>query len=171
MKVIYTGEDMPNTITKSLFMAGGSKRPGQEDMTSWRSEALFLLNAKGFDGTVFCPEPKDGKFNKDFNYNNQIEWEEEGLTKSNCILFWFARDLSLGKDGRVKLGCLISNIEWGVWCNSGKVVLGAPDNADKMGYIKYYAKKYNVPTSNSLSGTIDNALIMIDGRSYIDLYY
>jgi hypothetical protein len=51
-----------------------------------------------------------------------------------------------------------TNIEWGKWYESGKVVLGYPDNAEKMSYLKYCADKNNVPVSNNLLDTLKNAL-------------
>ena len=108
MDIIYTGEDMPDTITKSIFLAGPSLRPGQEkEMSSWRNDALEILRDKGFDGVIFCPENRDGKFGKDFDYDDQIEWEEKYLNVADCIVFWVPRDLSIDKNGDLKLPALM----------------------------------------------------------------
>lgn len=160
MDIIYTGEDMPDTIKKSIFLAGPSLRPGQEkEMDSWRKDAIQILNDIGFDGVIFCPEPRDFKFSsKEFSYDDQIEWEEKYLNIADCIVFWVPRDLSLDKEGSFKLPAFTTNIEYGAWSESGKIVLGYPDKAPKMSYMDYYAKKYNVPISNSLTDTLNNAL-------------
>jgi len=177
MEVIYTGEEVPNTLIKSLFLAGGSRRPNQIDQDSWRADALKILEDAGFDGTVFCPEPRDMKFDKDFNYDNQIEWEEKCLNIADCILFWIPRDLSLDDKGHIKLGCLTTNIEWGKWEKSGKVVYGAPPKADKNRYIDYYADKLNIGKCTTLTETLGKAIDFIgegaeriDGERFVPLF-
>lgn len=170
MHIVYTGEEMPYKFTKSIFLAGPSLRPGQDkEMESWRKDALQILEDKGFDGVVFCPENRGFKSHKDFNYDDQIEWEDKHLNVADCILFWVPRDLSLDKDGNLKLPAMTTNIEWGTWASSGKVVLGAPEDAEKVTYLKFYAEKYNVPFGSTLTETIDDALEMIgDGAERVN---
>ena len=178
MQTIYTSEDVPNTITKSIFLAGPSLRPGQEkEMDSWRKDALKILEDKGFDGTVFCPENKGFGFPDSFDYDDQIEWEEKCLNIADCIVFWVPRDLSVDDKGTIKLAALTTNIEWGAWADSGKVVFGAPEEAEKVRYLKYYANKYNVPTGDTLTETLENAMEMIgegaertDGECFVPLF-
>ena len=73
---------MPNTINKSVFLAGPSSRPGQ-DIESWRNDAIKILDDIGFDGVVFSPEYRemksDPKAHDNFDYDNQVEWEEKYL--------------------------------------------------------------------------------------------
>lgn len=160
--VVYTGEEMPDSFTKSIFLAGPSLRPGQEkEMESWRKDALEILEHKGFDGVVFCPENRDGKFEKDFSYDNQIEWEDKYLNVADCIVFWVPRDLSKDSGGNLKLPAFTTNVEFGSWCDSGKVVWGAPPDADKNTYLEYYAEKYKVPMAESLTETLNNAMEML----------
>ncbi len=162
MHVVYTGEEMPYKFTKSIFLAGPSLRPGQDkEMESWRKDALQILEDKGFDGVVFCPENRGFKSHKDFNYDDQIEWEEKHLNVADCILFWVPRNLELDKQGEPKLPAFTTNIEWGTWADSGKVVFGAPEDAEKVTYLKYYSEKYNVPMGDTLLETIEQAMEMI----------
>lgn len=159
MKVIYTGEEIPEKFSKSLFLAGGSLRPGQEkEMESWRVDAIKHLEDMGYNGLVFCPENRDGKFEKDFSYDNQIAWEEKHLNIADCIVFWVPRNLSLDSDDEPKLPCFTTNIEWGAWADSGKVVLGAPEDAEKMSYLKHYAEEFKVPFSDTLTATLREAM-------------
>jgi 8-oxo-dGTP pyrophosphatase MutT (NUDIX family) len=165
MIIVYTGEEAPDVITKSIFLAGPSLRPGQEDeMVSWRKEALEYLESKDFDGTIFCPETRSGKFDKDFSYDNQIEWEHKHLNMADCILFWVPRDISVDKNGKLKLPAFTTNVEFGAWCNSGKVVFGCPEDLEKRKnkYLKYYADFYKVPGGDTLEETLDAALEMLD---------
>jgi len=165
MQIIYTGEEMPEFFTKSIFLAGPSLRPGQEkDMVSWRKEAIKYLEDKDFDGVVFVPETRSGKFEKDFSYDNQIEWEHKYLNVADCILFWVPRDISVDEKGRLKLPAFTTNVEWGAWADSGKVVFGCPSDLEKRKnkYLQFYADFYKVPSADTLEATMDHALEMLD---------
>jgi len=173
MQVIYAGEELPNKITKSLFLAGGS--PRNKEVKSWRPDALQILRDIGFDGTVFIPEGPNGEFKLD--YDDQVNWEEKFLSIADVILFWLPRDLSLDTNGQPKMACLTSNVEWGVWQDSGKVVFGAPKEAEKVSYLKHYAEKYNAPISDTLTDTLRSAMDKLGegaersgGERYIPLF-
>ena len=162
MEIVYTHEEMPESFTKSIFLAGPSLRPGQEEeMDSWRKDALKYLEDQEFDGVVFVPENRDGKFEKDFSYDNQIEWEEKYLNVADCIVFWIPRDISTDEKGNLKLPAFTTNVEWGAWADSGKVVFGAPKDADKTDYLKFYAEKYKASVSDTLESTLDSAMEML----------
>lgn len=179
MEIVYTGEEMPEKFTKSIFLAGPSRRPDQEELESWRNDALDILRDKGYDGVVFCPETRDGKFSENFDYDDQIAWEHKHFNVADCILFWVPRDLSLDKKGKMKLPAFTTNAEWGCWCDSGKVVFGCPPDIEKRKnkYLKYYADFYKVPSGDTLTETIDAALEMLDegaersdGERYVPLF-
>lgn len=162
MQIIYTGEEIPENITKSIFLAGPSLRPNQlGQVEQWREDAYQILNDIGFDGVIFSPENRDNKFLENFDYDDQVEWEDKCLNLADCIVFWVPRDLSKDKDGNPKLPAFTTNVEWGAWCESGKVVFGSPKGADKIRYLEYYADLYKAPTANSLTETLRNALEMI----------
>lgn len=174
MEVIYAYEKMPEKVTKSLFLAGPTPR-NSEEVSSWRPDALKILEDKGYDGVVYIPEPRDGKFSKD--YDAQVAWEEEHLNAADCIVFWVPRDLSPDTNGFPKMAALTTNVEWGFWVDSGKVVFGAPEEAEKVTYLKYYAEKCQIPIADTLTETLDNALEMLgngaareDGARYVPLF-
>lgn len=166
MQLVYALEELPNTITKSIFLAGPT--PRNDDGNPWRIEAIKELERQGFDGVVFIPEPRDGSWHRE--YDRQVGWEDTCLNVADCIVFWVPRDLET-------IPAFTTNIEWGYWVTSGKVVLGYPAGTPKMTYMQYYANKLNIPVFESLSETLHNAIDRIKpealrtgGERYVPLY-
>ncbi len=150
MHIIYAFENAPERYTRSVFLAGPT--PRDEQTPSWRPEALRILEELGYDGVVFVPEARDGKWRKD--YDGQVEWEDKHLNMADCILFWVPRELT-------HMPAFTTNDEWGTWKYSGKSVFGAPPDAPKTNYQRYYAKKLAVPSAETLKETIVLALNML----------
>jgi 8-oxo-dGTP pyrophosphatase MutT (NUDIX family) len=162
MQIIYAKENPPYKLTKSIFLAGGTLRKGQEG-ESWRKDALQILRDVGYDGIVFVPETRDGNLDEKFNHSEQVEWEDMALNMADIIVFWVPRDLSLDKSGNLKLPCLTTNVEFGRWESSGKIVLGFPEDAERVSYLKHYADKYDVPVCSTLTETLEAALEQLGG--------
>ena len=143
MNKIYARETLP----KSIFLCGPTPRDAETQ--SWRPEALSLIELNGFDGTVFIPEDRDEK--RAFDYDDQVQWEWEGMSTATIILFWVPRELK-------KMPALVTNVEFGLYIASGKVVFGAPPEAQKIGYLKALANRYNTPVFSTLSATVAAAV-------------
>ena len=150
MKIVYAKESPPKGVRKSIFLAGPT--PRAQDVQSWRPGACKLLKEAGYDGVVFSPEPRNGKWQGE--YTDQVEWEERCLHMADCILFWVPREIE-------KMPAFTTNTEWGVWQNSGKVVFGAPPDAVEVRYQQYYAEKLRVPSCSSLADTVKAAIELI----------
>lgn len=150
MKVVYANEDFPRETEKMIFLAGPT--PREKGVVSWRNEALKILEELGYDGHVFVPEPRGGKWQSD--YYGQIEWEKKGLAMADCIIFWIPRDIEI-------LPGFTTNVEYGMNANSGKIVLGAPIDAPKMRYLRALGKDYSVPQADTLKDTIKKAMEMV----------
>ena len=168
MKIVYALEDFPKEYSKSIFLAGPT--PRDENVVSWRSDAIKALEEAGYDGVVFIPE-QQGKTFKD--YDVQLEWETEGLNRADCILFWVDRQMRTDFE---MIG-LTTNVEFGEWFKSGKVVLGFPRDAPKNTYLEKKFKELQLPVSYTLEDTIKNALDLIgegaerkDGETYVPAY-
>lgn len=154
MHIVYTLEYPPETFDKAIFLAGPT--PRSEKVRSWRPEALRILELLKYDGVVFVPEPRGGQFERDYDANT--DWEERSLHLSDCIVFWVPRNLKT-------MPAFTTNDEWGHWKNSGKVVFGAPSEAQKIRYQRYYANKFFVPHHESLEETLRAALDFIGSGS------
>jgi 8-oxo-dGTP pyrophosphatase MutT (NUDIX family) len=55
-----------------------------------------------------------------------------------------------------------TNVEFGSFVKSGKVVFGAPDSAPGNKYLKHLATKFGVPQESTLQSTVDRVLDILD---------
>ena len=130
----------------SIFLAGHTVRQSTnniDESLSWRPEVIEHLNHLKFNGTVYIPEFSPTRKYNDWTYEKQVLWEIAYLKKCDIILFWIPRKMP-------DLPGLTTNIEFGEWYTSGKVVMGIPDDADKMQYIKTKCMLNNIPVHNTL---------------------
>ena len=125
MRIVYARQPVPDSFSRAIFLAGPT--PRTPEVPSWRPRALELLAARGYDGVVFVPEDADGS--RRFDYSDQVGWETEGLELADVIVFWIPRELDT-------LPGFTTNVEWGMWLNSGKCVLGAPADAPKLRFLR-----------------------------------
>ena len=137
---------------KSIFLAGPT--PREEKVASWRVDAVKKLEELGFDGVVFVPEystwvPKT-------NYVDQANWEREALTEATVILFWIPRRLP-------DMPGFSTNVEFGYWLHSKKVIYGRPDGAPKTKYLDWlYKTDYNEEPFNDLDKLLEYAVEIIN---------
>jgi hypothetical protein len=74
---------------------------------------------------------------------------------ADAIVFWVPRDLAV-------LPAFTTNVEFGLWADSGKAVLGYPSEAAKMGFLRWHADRVNMPTASTLEATLRLALQRLD---------
>ncbi|MFW6008422.1 MAG: nucleoside 2-deoxyribosyltransferase domain-containing protein [archaeon] len=165
MKIIYALDNFPKEYSKSIFLAGPT--PRDNNIKSWRKNAIEILNKLNYDGVVFIPEQKDKVYK---NYIDQVDWETEALNRADCILFWVPRDLEI-------LPGFTTNIEWGMWKNSGKIIMGFPKDTPKTRYIEKQLNDLELPLNNTLEDTIKATIDFIgdgvlrkNGETYVPLY-
>lgn len=140
MKVIYTTQ-YTSIEGYSIFLCGPSARKGQT--LNWRQEALDILASIDFQGTVVIPEPQNGVWRD--NYDDVVQWEEDYLEQVDKIVFWVCRDTENDIKG------LTTNIEFGLYYKTGRVIYGRPDNADNIRNLDWrYTKQYNQPPHDNL---------------------
>ena len=125
---------------KSIFLAGPT--PRKKDIISWRNEAIKILESLGFDGIVYVPEYSSWKPKAD--YVDQAMWERVGLSNADIIAFWIPRHLP-------DMPAFTTNVEFGYWLHTGKVVYGRPNEAEKIKYLDWlYKLDYNEEPIDSL---------------------
>lgn len=147
MKLVYSYQKAPEIYSKSIFLAGPT--PRDAETSSWRPDAIEELRRQGYNGVVFIPEP-EGTAN--FDYDSQVEWEKTHLALADIILFWIPRNLQ-------NMPAFTTNVEFGTWIDSGKVVYGRPDNSPKNRYLDWIYEDHKLGTPhNSLQSTISDAL-------------
>lgn len=114
---------------KSIFLAGPT--PRGENVVSWRTEVCKILDQMGFDGVIYVPEYSTWKPKAD--YVDQAMWERIALTNTTVILFWIPRELP-------DMPAFTTNVEFGYWLHSGKVIYGRPNDASKIKYLDWLYK-------------------------------
>ncbi|GAA2158505.1 MULTISPECIES: nucleoside 2-deoxyribosyltransferase domain-containing protein [Glycomyces] len=152
--VVHANEDPPESWDAAVFLAG--PLPRSVEVPSWGPQAVAYLREQWRqDGrlVVFTPELREGVL---ADYTGQVAWEHRGLNRADVILFWVPRDL-------VTMPAFTTNIEFGTWFDSGKIVLGAPAAAPKNEYLQELAAAAGAPVVDTLDQAVEAALGMIGG--------
>lgn len=144
---------------KSIFLAGPT--PRGENVISWRTEACKILEKIGFDGVVYVPEYSTWKPKED--YVDQAMWERIALTDATVILFWVPRKLP-------DMAAFTTNVEFGYWLHSGKVIYGRPNDASKIKYLDWlyrldYDKNPYENLQSLLEASVELASNLYDEKS------
>lgn len=141
----------------SVFLAGPT--PRDKNTNSWRPDMISALRRLGYDGDILIPEKRGDYLS--YEYETNTKWEVDHLNAAKIILFWIPRQLA-------SMPAFTTNIEFGEFMHSGKVVLSFPKEAEKMQYLAVRAKMHNIPTFH----TIDEAAVHVVEKadSYITRY-
>jgi len=135
---------------KSIFLAGPT--PRSAEVKTWRKEACAKIEKLGFDGVVYVPEYSSHKPLEE--YLNQVEWERDALSNASVIVFWIPRSLP-------DMPAFTTNVEFGYWIHTGKVIYGRPDDSEKNRYLDWlYEKDMNIKPFNNIDDLLANAVEM-----------
>lgn len=79
-------------------------------------------------------------------------WERIALAEATVIMFWIPRCFP-------NIPAFTTNVEFGYWLHSGKVVYGRPNNASKIKYLDWlYELDYGKKPLSSLEDTLDESI-------------
>lgn len=131
-KEIYALENTPIN-GHSVFLAGPT--PRDKNVPSWRPDMIKILRENGYEGDILIPE-KRGDY-LDYEYVTQTKWEVDHLNAADIIAFWIPRNLET-------MPAFTTNIEFGEFLHSGKIVLGYPKEAKRMRYLQVRAEMHNI---------------------------
>ena len=147
MDIVYAYEHpVHGMYGPSIFLAGPS--PREESHPNWRPEALRILQEQGFGGVVYVPLPRDGVWSPE--YEAQVHWEIAYLKQAHVIAFWVPRSELLPG--------YTTNVEYGEYLHSDKIVLGYPEGAPHMRYLHARALMAQVPIYHTLEETLAGAV-------------
>lgn len=118
---------------KSIFLAGPTSRKFPFEM-SWRKEACKILEENGFDGIVYIPEYEVG--DNPMEFDDQVEWERDGLMNSDVIVFYIPRKLP-------NMPGFTTNVEYGMYLarRPDNVILCIPPDSEKNRYLEWLYTK------------------------------
>ncbi|WP_433195054.1 nucleoside 2-deoxyribosyltransferase domain-containing protein [Nocardia sp. CA-107356] len=152
--VIWAREDIP--AGPSIFLAGPT--PRDAETPSWRPEAIELIEAtwRG-PGPLLVLAPESAGGLRESDYDDQVDWEVAGLESASAILFWIPRDVQ-------RLPGFTTNVEFGLYANSGRAVLGCPPdcpNPERNRYLIHTAHRFGLPVVETLSDTVTSAIALV----------
>lgn len=154
VNVVWAREPIPSG--PSVFLAGPT--PRSSTVPSWRPDAVTAIDAAwaGADPlTVLTPESRGG--HQAAEYHDQVEWEAAGLDTATAILFWIPRDVST-------LPGFTTNVEFGLYVRSGRVILGCPadcPNPERNRYLIWTAQRYGAPVCTTLAAAVAGAVDLV----------
>jgi len=181
MQLIFSNQPLPDTIVKSVFLAGPS--PRSLDEQDWRHEAIAVLKQLGFDGTVFLPVPSyrfyDNVLDKGttgWSYDDQIAWEVQARDRADIIAFWVPRVIDPTKPD-LGMPAFTTNFELGEDLHSNKVAYGRPAAAVKCRYLDERITQTGLPvheTMEALFADVINRLgagaLRVGGEAQVPLF-
>lgn len=159
MQLIYNNQEFINNKS-SIFLAGPSYRTYKEmKQKSWRNQAISLLSKYNFDGIIVIPQYRDSKSQKKtFDRKKQIQWQTQCLSKCDLILFWIPRNLKT-------LPGFTTNIEFGQWMHSDKIIIGSPNNSEKNSYLQERCNMLNIQWHSNLEQMVKNSINVLNRPS------
>lgn len=131
----------------SVFLAGsiemGIAENWQEKIEKAleKTDDICILNPRRNDWDSSWTQSIDNK-----QFNEQVNWELEGLEKANMIVFYFSPETKSP----------VSMLELGLFANSGKLVVCCPDGFWRKGNIDIVCEKYKIKQVNNLEEIIQN---------------
>ena len=150
MTTYYSDQPIDHSIIENsrhcMFLAGPT--PRSNDVKSWRPDAIDVLERAKYDGVVFIPE-FDTTNMPQWDYLHQVSWETWGLINAKVIVFWVPRVLET-------MPAFTTNVEFGRFIDSGRVIYGRPDDSVRNGYLDWL---YEDVTGDKPHNNLDSLML------------
>ncbi len=158
MQFVFADDELPTKVYKTIFLAGPNPRYKDGDIVeeTWRHRAIQYLEDYGYDGHVFIPLPKrcftigGTVVDPVTDYNHQVDWEDKAMARADVLLFYV--------DRRNGLQGLTTNIEFGRYLDSGRMVYGRPNDAENIRYLDEQVRKRKRIICSDHDTELDNGL-------------
>lgn len=177
LKLIFSDDPFPSMVEKTLFLAGPNDRlevgdPIRKD--TWRHRVVNYLDARRYDLTVFIPFPKEifygDTLTHEIDYSLQIQWELDCLDAADIILFYVERtEKNLG---------LTTNIEFGRYIDSGRIMYCRPNEALNIRYLDQMILARNKKVYYNLHSVLEDTVsllgegaLRVDGEARVPLLF
>jgi hypothetical protein len=158
MEIVYALEpvkDIQSEPGYPVFLVGPT--PRSRVVKSWRPEALKIMKDSYFNGSIYIPEDRSGKYSHD--YNHQVEWEHEALEhcrKHGAIMAWVPRNLQ-------NMPAFTTNVEFGMYVKEENFFYGRPNNSEKNRYLDWAYEKFRKENpSDTLEALIEEVSLYFD---------
>lgn len=176
MQLIFSDQEYPTNVTKSIYLAGPSPRYKKGDSVktnTWRHQAVQLLKELNYDGHVIIPLCsymfREGIVGDNcFSYKKQAKWENVAMHSCDILLFNLDRRDSPGAT---------TNIELGEFFNSCKSVYVIPNSLGN-DYIFERLRSSNTNMYSSLKDGLEYSLSVLgdgverkDGETRVPAMY
>lgn len=134
MELVFSDDKFPSVVNKSIFLAGPSPRYAlgdKVDLNTWRHKAVQLLQERWYDGIVYIPLPRSAFFGETYvdqnGYVKEIEWDLKAFNRADVIFIYLDRQAD--NQG------LVTNVEFGRYFDSGRMVYCRPKSAVFVRYL------------------------------------
>ncbi|MBL7919855.1 MAG: nucleoside 2-deoxyribosyltransferase domain-containing protein [Bacteroidia bacterium] len=129
----------------SVFLAGSIEMGIAENWQQKIEKALETTN----DICILNPRRDDWDASwkqsiENAQFNEQVNWELDGLEKANIIVFYFSPETKSP----------VSMLELGLFARTEKLIVCCPDGFWRKGNIDIVCKKYNIKQVNTLEEII-----------------
>lgn len=143
-------------VKNPIFLAGPIQGTWE-----WQSKAEEIINQ--LDNSIDIASPRRKFFNKDFNYDEQVDWESKYLKQSSeegCIIFWLANETNHMCDRAYAQTTRFEIAEWYIK-SPNALSVGMDTNFPGGRYIR---KRLEIPIYDSLEEVCKNAIKIVNER-------
>lgn len=138
MAIVVTAPESIEVEGFKVYLGGAIDMGKAED---WQSEVIDLLDSSS---DLVLLNPRRAEFTAKME-DEQIRWELQALEASDAILMWFPKESESP----------ISLLEFGLYLQSGKLLVGVEESFYRQRNIELTAEYYGVKVFHSLQHLVD----------------